>query len=76
VLRPRLASAGYGEHYRPIEGHRAGLNQPVTTWGMVNRRDRTPVRPNWLRPGKNKVNQARERVPQLRTELRTAWRDF
>jgi hypothetical protein len=35
----------------------------------ANRCYRTPARPNWLRPGGNKVNQAHERVPHLGTEL-------
>jgi hypothetical protein len=42
--------------------------------GVVNRRSQTPARPNWLRQGGNKINQAWERVHHLRIVLGTALR--
>jgi hypothetical protein len=76
VLRLGLASARVGGCYGPTQGYGVRLNWPVTVWGAVNRRGWTLARPNWLRSGGNKENQARERVPHLGTERGMAWRSF
>jgi hypothetical protein len=41
--------------------------------GAASKRSRTPTRPNWLKAGANRKNQARGRVSHLGTELGVAW---
>jgi hypothetical protein len=50
-----------------MAGHRAGA---------ASRRGHTPVRPNWLRAGVNRVKQARGRESHLGAELGEAWRSL
>jgi hypothetical protein len=59
-----------------LSGHRAGLSWLDIAWGAASRHSRNPVRPNWLRSGANKENEARGRMSHLRTELGVAWRDL
>jgi hypothetical protein len=47
-----------------LAGHRAGA---------ASKRGRTPARPNWLKAGANRKNQARGQVSHLGTELGVAW---
>jgi hypothetical protein len=48
-----------------LAGHRAGA---------ASKHDRTSARPNWLKAGENRKNEARGRVSHLGTELGVAWR--
>jgi hypothetical protein len=42
--------------------------------GVASKRARTPVRPNWLKAGANRKNQAWGRVSHLEAELGVVWR--
>jgi hypothetical protein len=44
--------------------------------GTASKCGRTPARPNWLKAGANRENQARERISHLGAELGVAWRDL
>jgi hypothetical protein len=48
-----------------LAGHRAGV---------ASKRGRTPVRPNGLKAGANRVKQARGHVSHLEAKLGVAWR--
>jgi hypothetical protein len=65
-----------GERYGSTSGHRARLSWQDTAGGAASRRERTLARPNWLRSGVNKENQARGRMSHLGTEFGVAWRGF
>jgi hypothetical protein len=69
VIGLGLVPVGVGDCYGPTSGHGAGLSWPDTTRGAASRRDQTPMRPNWLRSGVNKENQAREWMSDLGMEL-------
>jgi hypothetical protein len=76
VLRLVLAPVREEECYGTTHGLGMGSIWPDTARGATNQRGRTPVRPNRLRPGANKENQERERVPHLMMELGVASRSF
>jgi hypothetical protein len=76
VIGLGLAPARIRECHGSTPGYGTGLSWLDTARGATSKRDQTPARPNWLRSGANKENQARERVSHLGTELGVAWHGF
>jgi hypothetical protein len=74
--RARSSSSGGGGALWANVGALDGVGLAGHRAGAASKRDRTPVRPNWLQAGVNRENQAREGMSHLGAELGVTWRGF